>query len=242
MREHAADAAYMGRNTPRGDGVTARHLSAIARKMYTSGPPLLRKLQHWRPYICPFESLLKHVHEGSRVLDVGCGSGLLLSLAAGVGIQFEGVGFDVSRQGIELATRMTRRAASIAPNAKLSFQRLDIDAPWPPGEFDVVFLVDVLHHVPSHSQRPFFERVMAKVRQGGILVYKDMCLRPWWMAQANRIQDMLVAREWICYAPVHTVENWGTSSGMRIVLQEDVRRLWCGHELRVMKRDSTPGT
>jgi len=60
------------------------------------------------------------MYEGSRVLDVGCGSGLLLGLTAALGIKFEGVGFDVSHHGIDLATRMTRRAASIAPHAKLS--------------------------------------------------------------------------------------------------------------------------
>jgi 2-polyprenyl-3-methyl-5-hydroxy-6-metoxy-1,4-benzoquinol methylase len=222
------------------DGLTARDLSQISRAMYTTGPFLLRKLQHWRPYICPFEKLVGHVSDGSRVLDIGCGSGLLLSLAAGTGAKFEGIGFDVSRQGIDLANRMTRKAAEIAPGAKLSFQRLDVDAPWPAGEFDIVFVVDVLHHVPSQSQKPFLMNAVSKVKQGGTLVYKDMCLRPWWMAQANRLQDLVVAREWIHYAPVQAVENWAASEGMRVVLREDVSRLWCGHELRVMIRESAP--
>ena len=216
--------------------LTAQHLSKIARAMYTSGPFLLRKLQHWRPYICPFESLVGHVRHGYRVLDVGCGSGLLLSLAAGAGAKFEGLGFDVSRQGIELATRMTRRAASLAPHAKLSFQRLDINAAWPTGEFDAVFLVDVLHHVPSRNQRAFFQQVVSKVKPGGTLIHKDMCLQPWWMAQANRLQDLLVARQWINYARVQVVEEWATSEGLRVVLRENIKRMWCGHELRLMKR------
>ena len=220
------------------ESITARDLSRLAKELYTSGPFLLRKLQHWRPYICPFEKLVVHVREGTQVLDVGCGSGLLLSLTAGLGTKFEGVGFDVSRQGIELATRMTSRAATIAPGAKLSFQRLDIDAAWPPGEFDVVFLVDVLHHVPAQSQRPFFRQVTSKVKPGGALIYKDMCLRPWWMAQANRLQDLVVAREWIHYVPVQALEDWAASDGMRVVLREDMSRLWSGHELRVMIRDT----
>src|SRR5580704_9820933 len=91
---------------PIADTLTARQLAAISRSLYREGPLLLRTLQHWRPYICPFENLVAYVREGSRALDIGCGSGLLLSLTAGVGIKFEGVGFDVSRQGIELATRL----------------------------------------------------------------------------------------------------------------------------------------
>ena len=164
------------------------------------------------------------MRSGSSVLDVGCGSGLLLSLSAAAGAKFQGVGFDVSRQGSSFATRMTTRAATIAPNAKLCFQRLDIDAAWPSGEFDTVFLVDVMHHVPSQSQQAFFRQVLSKVKPGGTLIYKDMCLHPWWMAQANRLQDLVVAREWIHYVPIQTVEDWATSEGLRVTLREDITK------------------
>lgn len=197
---------------------------------------LLRKLQHWRPYICPFENLVTHVPEGARVLDVGCGSGLLLSLMAGLGVKFEGVGVDVSRDGIDLATRMTKRVSQIAPHAKLRFHRLDSSDSWPAGTFDVVFLVDVLHHVVPKSQKAFFQRVLSKVGREGTLVYKDMCRRPRWRAEANRLQDLVIAREWITYVPVETVERWALDSGMQVVVREEMSRFWCGHQLRVMAK------
>jgi len=215
---------------------TAAQLAGISRAMYRDGPFLLRTLQHWRPYICPFENLVGYVREGARVLDIGCGSGLLLSLTAGVGIKFEGIGFDVSRPGFELATRMTGRAAALAPGATLSFQRLDIGDAWPPGSFDVVFLVDVLHHVDPKSQEAFFRQVLSKVGRDGILVYKDMCRRPWWRAQANRLQDLVIAREWIHYVPIQSVEKWAGDEGMKVVVRQDMSRFWCGHELRVMTK------
>jgi 2-polyprenyl-3-methyl-5-hydroxy-6-metoxy-1,4-benzoquinol methylase len=216
--------------------LTAARLAKISRMLYRDGPLLLRMLQHWRPYICPFENLVGYVLPGSRVLDIGCGSGLLLGLTAGVGTEFEGIGFDVSRQGIELATRMTSRIASFAPSTKLSFQRLDIGDAWPPGTFNVVFLVDVLHHVARKSQERFFRQVLSKVGSGGVLVYKDMCRSPWWRAQANRLQDLLIAREWIHYVPIQDVERWAADEGMQVIVHEDMSRFWCGHELRVMTR------
>ena len=216
--------------------LTANDLSRIARTMYTRGPILLRTLQHYRPYICPFERLIGHIPDGARVLDVGCGAGLLLSLAAGLGREFEGLGFDVSPMAIELAQTMSKDATAIRPKARLAFERLDVDAPWPAGTFDVVFLVDVLHHVNPASQQSLVKRVISKVNPGGTLVYKDMCLHPWWKAQANRLQDLVIAREWISYVPVETVENWAAAEGMKVVLSEDLGRLWCGHELRVMRR------
>jgi 2-polyprenyl-3-methyl-5-hydroxy-6-metoxy-1,4-benzoquinol methylase len=216
--------------------LSAKSLSAMARSLYTEGPFLLRTLQHFRPFICPFERLFGHIPEGSRVLDVGCGAGLLLSLAAARGRQFLGLGFDVSPMAIELAKTMTKRAMVIRPQAQLSFERLDVDATWPAGLFDVVFLIDVMHHVPPASQHSLVKRVISKVKPEGTLVYKDMCLRPWWKAQANRLQDLIVARELINYVPVETVENWAGAEGMQVVLSEDMSRFWCGHELRVMRR------
>jgi 2-polyprenyl-3-methyl-5-hydroxy-6-metoxy-1,4-benzoquinol methylase len=227
--------AWQPRNSTAG-ALTAAELAKISREIYREGPLLLRTLQHWRPYICPFENLLGYVPDGSRVLDIGCGSGLLLGLTAGVGIKFDGVGFDTSRQAIDLANRMTARSAAMAPSAKLSFQRLDIGDAWPAGTFDVVFLVDVLHHVESKSQEQFFRQVLSKVAPEGTLVYKDMCRAPWWRAQANRLQDLVIAREWIHYVPVQTVEQWAAQEGMQVRVREDLSRFWCGHELRVMKR------
>jgi 2-polyprenyl-3-methyl-5-hydroxy-6-metoxy-1,4-benzoquinol methylase len=130
---------------------------------------------------------------------------------------------------------MATGAAAISPKARLSFSRLDSDAAWPDEEFDVVFVIDVLHHVPPANQRVFFERVTSKVKQNGILVYKDMSLRPWWKAQANRLHDLVLARETISYVPVATVEHWASLKGMRVIAREDISRLWYAHELRVMK-------
>jgi 2-polyprenyl-3-methyl-5-hydroxy-6-metoxy-1,4-benzoquinol methylase len=172
-------------------------------------------------------------------LDVGCGAGLLLGLMAGLGREFEGVGFDVSRRAIEVAKDMAQHAAKSVMKARLSFHRLDIDAAWPAGTFDVVFLVDVLHHVHPHSQRQFFQRVISKVKGGGTLVYKDMCHRPRWKAQANRLHDLLLARQRISYVPVHTVEHWAGLEGMQVLHREDISRLWYGHELRVMKSSNS---
>src|SRR5262245_54880213 len=97
----------------------ASHMSSIARSLFKDGPVFQHMLQHWRPYICPFERLVAFVHDGSRVLDIGCGSGLLLSLMAGTGLEFEGVGIDVSPRAIEVATRMAHRVTKVNLKARL---------------------------------------------------------------------------------------------------------------------------
>lgn len=211
-------------------------LSAIARNLFRDAPFVLRTLQQWRPYICPFEKLIGYVYPGSSVLDIGCGAGLLLSLIAGLEVECEGVGFDVSKRAIDVANTMRQRAAAMFPKASLSFVCVGRDACWPNATFDVVFMVDVLHHVRPHSQREFVYRAISKVKPGGTLVYKDMCLRPWWRAQANRLHDLVIAQERVNYVPIEKVNEWATARGMQIVARRDETRLWYGHELCIFRQ------
>jgi 2-polyprenyl-3-methyl-5-hydroxy-6-metoxy-1,4-benzoquinol methylase len=195
----------------------------------------LRQLQCWRPYICPFEKLVPYISNQAYVLDIGCGAGLLLGLAAGVGLEFRGRGLDVSASAIAAAKMMVQRAEGLNSKVTLAFDLIPKAATWPGGAFDVVFLVDVLHHVKARAQQEFFARAVSKVRPGGILVYKDMCLRPWWMAQMNRLHDLILAADFINYVPIERVAQWAAELQLKVIAQEDLTRYWYGHELRVFR-------
>ena len=46
-------------------------------------PGIISRLKiSYRPYICPFKELLEDLPEGQKVFDIGCGSGMFLSLVA----------------------------------------------------------------------------------------------------------------------------------------------------------------
>ncbi len=64
---------------------TPGEFSRIARELFCNAPLPMRLLQRYRPCICPFESLVPDIQEGSSVLDVGCGCGLFLGLLAALG-------------------------------------------------------------------------------------------------------------------------------------------------------------
>ncbi|MBL8757334.1 MAG: class I SAM-dependent methyltransferase [Phycisphaerae bacterium] len=213
-----------------------RVLSAMAAELYTRGPLLMRLLQRYRPFICPFEHLLPWVPEGATVLDIGCGGGLFLALLSQIPGRLRlGVGFDAAAGAIEVA-----RAAN-PPRCR--FEHVDVAAPWPaePAKFEVVSIIDVMHHVPPAAQPGLIRTAAARVAPEGILLYKDMCRRPAWRALANRAHDLLLARQWITYAPVESVEQWAAEAGLRLEHASFHARFWYGHELQVFRRVGPAG-
>lgn len=212
--------------------LSTRELRATARRIYTHGPRLIRTLQHWRPSICPFPALLEQVPRGASVLDVGCGGGLLLAFIGATRSPARLVGFDSSEAAIGLALENIERFPSPRPE----FHRLDAEAAWPSGAFDVVSLCDVLHHVPRSAQDVVLRRCAGALAPGGRLIYKDVhpdgLIRP----NASRLHDLVIARERISIPRIADVEGVLRSEGLKSVLQRRINVLWYGHELAVFEK------
>jgi SAM-dependent methyltransferase len=214
----------------------ARSLALLARRLYVDGPYVMRKMMHYRIAICPFERLVRLVAAGSSVLDIGCGAGLFLALLAGAVPDLKGIGFDSSELAIETATRMAEQAKRLGSRATLRFIRLDVAEPWPEGLFDVVSLVDVLHHIPPTDQKSVFQRATERVKVGGVLLYKDMANRPVFHAGMNRLHDLLLARQWIHYAPINKVDQWAAELDLTLSHAETHSRFWYRHDLRIYNK------
>jgi SAM-dependent methyltransferase len=215
-------------------------LALLARQLYVGGPYLMRKLMHYRIRICPFERLLPLVPPGASVLDVGCGAGLFLALLSGVVPELVGVGFDHSGLAIKTAARMAEEVKKAGLSADLTFVRLGTAEPWPSGTFDVVSLVDVLHHVPPAHQKGVFERATKSVKPNGILLYKDMADHPVFQAGMNRLHDLILARQWIHYVPIRRIEEWAGECGLTITHAKEISRFWYRHEVRVFRKPPAP--
>lgn len=214
---------------------TPHAVAALAAPAYRGEGLSTRFMQYGRPFISPFHTLLPLFPEGSRVFDVGCGRGLMLLLLAQYERLAQGVGFDIDAGVIAAAKRAQSRLLPTVA-AHVHFHHCPVGTPWPAGTFDVVSMVDVLHHVPRDAQEFVVREAMARVRPGGLFIYKDMCRRPRWRAELNRLHDLIVARQWIRYRDVADVEAWARSGGFTLTLQRDENMFWYGHELRVFKR------
>jgi 2-polyprenyl-3-methyl-5-hydroxy-6-metoxy-1,4-benzoquinol methylase len=216
------------------NNLTKKDIVKVASEFYRGGSLITRIFQSLRIYICPLEVLIEKVRKGSRVLDIGCGAGLILGLLAYQRKVTEGVGWDISKQAIAMAKMMQNRLENNGAN--LTFVQSDSISGLPVGLFEVVLLVDVLHHVPPAEQEKMIETAVSRVAPGGILLYKDIGERPRWRALLNRLHDLVVANQWINYRAVKAVEAWMLKCGFEVAEAQSYDRLWYHHELRIFQR------
>lgn len=211
-----------------------RLIKNMASELYAgAGTPMVRFMQRYRSYICPLHEVIREVPAQSRVLDVGCGNGLLLNLLAHQGRIGHGHGFDLSGPAIDVARQVALRHP---PDRTITFETRSVNQGIPRLGFEVVTVVDVLHHIPDAYKQAFVADLCDAVPEGGRLIIKDMVCRPQWRAAANRLHDLVMARQWVEHADPAHVEQWAARKGMVVRRRATFNTLWYGHWLLVMQR------
>jgi len=123
----------------------------------------------WR--LCPFELVESHVPRRGRVLDFGCGYGMLSNFLALKSAGRQVLGIDLNEARIEVAKR------SSTGHPEVSFQLGDVrDFQGTP--FDAVVMTDVLHHIDWNNVRLLLQIIRSCLRDDGILVVLDVDRSP----------------------------------------------------------------
>ncbi len=106
------------------------------------------------------ELFQKHIKPGFKILDLGCGNGRLLELLVKEKVEY---------LGIDHSQGMIKQARQNYPQH--SFRVSDWPgADWPENEFDLVFCVAVLNHIPQKKQKEFLRAVNRTLKPGGKLL------------------------------------------------------------------------
>jgi SAM-dependent methyltransferase len=110
------------------------------------------------------------VRPGARVLEVGCGSGVVLrDLAALAGRRGQVVGVDTSRSMLAAARRLCRPGPRAA---RITLRHGDgAHLPFPPGQFDATLGITVILHVAEPGA--VVEEMVRVTRAGGRVGLQD---------------------------------------------------------------------
>lgn len=140
-------------------------IKRMATMLYADvGSVKTRLMQQYRSYICPLHEVIHDIPPQSSVLDVGCGHGLLLNLLVHLGRIRRGYGFDMARPAIEIASRV---ASNHSFSSTVAFEARSVEKGIPHLGYEVVTVIDVLHHIPDSHKQSFVEALCSALPEGG---------------------------------------------------------------------------
>jgi SAM-dependent methyltransferase len=211
---------------------SSREMRALLRSIYRDASMPMRELAAWRDSICPYEPILRWVPPAAHMLDFGCGAGALLALLSERRQIASGIGCDVSHVAIAAAKAAQKRLS----HDVLDFRHVSDFTDIPADKFEIVVMIDVLHHIPPARQQEAILAATRRVAPGGRLIYKDMTSYPFWRRWANTTHDLLMAQQLVHYVVPEKVVRWALDDGMTLMHAEDYSRFVYGHQLRVFTR------
>lgn len=139
----------------------------------------------WR--LCPFELVESHVPREGRVLDFGCGYGMLSNFLSLKSPDRRVLGIDLNRDRIDVAKRSSRG------HPEVTFQLGDVrDFQGIP--FDAVVMTDVLHHIDKDHVRVLLRIIRSCLSDDGILVVLDVDRSPLRKFYTTYLIDRLLNR------------------------------------------------
>ncbi|MBW1999035.1 MAG: class I SAM-dependent methyltransferase [Deltaproteobacteria bacterium] len=125
----------------------------------------------WR--LCPFETIEALVPRSGKILDFGCGYGILANLLSLRSSSRHVRGLDRNKERISVAMRSTTDRNNIA------FTLGDVGT-MQIESYDGVVMTDVMHHLSERNARVILRKIRSCLRLGGILVILDVDRSPFW--------------------------------------------------------------
>ncbi len=105
--------------------------------------------------------------KGSRVLDLGCGTGLELE-------EYFAVNPGASVTGIDLSEAMLNVLQAKFPKKDLTLIRASyFDVPFGNGTYDAAVSVESLHHFPAAAKASLYEKLYSALAEKGAFVLTD---------------------------------------------------------------------
>lgn len=154
---------------------------------YAALSPRVRWHVWGRLRLCPLRSLLPYLPASGKMTELGCGQGCFSHLARLYRPDLEVRGIDPCVEAISTARRASDGLSDIhfeVGDAGL----LEASSP------DCICVVDVFYLLPFERWDSLLRLCYRRLRPGGVLLLKDMDVRPAWKHAVNYLQEALAVR------------------------------------------------
>lgn len=188
---------------------------------------------------CPVAEVDAEVPTRGRVLEVGCGHGLVSSYLALSCPERHVVGVDIDEHKLELATRA---AAHLDPRiTNLEFAASG-DGSLPRGPWDAIVIVDVLYLLDPDDEIALLDACVAELAPGGVLVLKETDVVPRVKHEIAKFQEVLSTKvlritegDALEFTPLGELASHLTDGGLAVSLRRVDRGYPHPHSLLVAR-------
>jgi len=156
--------------------------------LYQGAPASVRAHVGVRWATCPLPAVAAQLPPAGRILDVGCGHGLLSLFLALTSPERRITGIDVDRDKLHAARTAADGAGLVATFDEVAGAEL------PEGPWEGIAIVDVLYLLPADDQLALLRSCAGLLAPGGVLAVKEMALVPRWKARWNAVQETTSVR------------------------------------------------
>lgn len=125
----------------------------------------------WR--LCPYESVETLVPKSGKILDLGCGYGMLANLIALKSPSRSVIGIDLNDRRIRTAKRSINDRNNIVFHC-LALESIEVST------YDAVVMTDVLHHIDDETVTKLLKTITSLLSDNGVLVILDVDRAPFW--------------------------------------------------------------
>ncbi|MCC5950772.1 MAG: methyltransferase domain-containing protein [Acidimicrobiia bacterium] len=216
-----------------------------ALSLYDDAPRGDRFHVRTRWWTCPFDALERRVPAAGRVLEVGCGHGLLAVYLALAGPDRVVTGVDIDAHKIDLAAQAASR---LEPDeAQVGFAAV-APGEFVAGTFDAIVIADVLYLLDPDARKRLLAACVQHLADGGVLLVKETDRLPRWKGAITVAQERLAtgvlgitAGDGVDFAAPEELADQLRGNGLDVVVERVDRGYPHPHVLLVGRRCATGG-
>ena len=166
-------------------------IDAVGRRVqaaYAGAPRNERLHVTGRLRSCPVAAVAEATPREGRILDFGCGHGVVSLYLAMTSPDRQVTGVDVDADKVSDA-----RAAAKAAEVPAEFDEVEPDYR-PAGQWDAIVIVDVLYLLGQSTAFGVLDAAATALVDGGVLVVKEIDVRPRWKYWLATAQEFLATK------------------------------------------------